>query len=303
MRGSQRTDSCDRQGPEAVDTAKTTADKIPRERQLARQTPHQIVVRSGRWPMARAGRPGERAHPRSPERTLRMARALSPAGLAGPQRAASPPDTPARRATTGRRTTCIRNPPDRDPPCQAHTSPRAQTIRPATELGRVRMSASSWRRCCGKRRRPARASSRGHPNASHVARNGFWTVRCGLGMRAKSVDEPGPPCCCFGMTEHDCRACGACCTSPFEDDESWATVDDDEVSRLPPRFRLQVIDSHLKTRRKRSGHVACSALAGTVGVKVRCQAYASRPRVCEAFKPGSSVCVEARHRAGVQLAR
>ena len=43
----------------------------------------------------------------------------------------------------------------------------------------------------------------------------------------------------------------------------------------------------------------CVALTGKVGCNVGCSIYNHRPAACRAFVPGSQLCLEARHAAGI----
>jgi uncharacterized protein len=96
----------------------------------------------------------------------------------------------------------------------------------------------------------------------------------------------------------DCQTCGACCCFDKED-ETFIPISADEQKKLPRRFQFRIIGRELQTMKKRSGHVACVALKGTVGEDVRCEMYNVRPSICEEFKVGSKACLKARQEAWV----
>ncbi|MGK3981239.1 YkgJ family cysteine cluster protein [Sorangium sp. So ce118] len=96
----------------------------------------------------------------------------------------------------------------------------------------------------------------------------------------------------------DCQRCGACC-GPTEDYPTYVDLFAGDVGRLPPRYRLHVIGSSLATKETSSGTV-CVALRGSVGKRVSCAIYESRPTLCRRFERGSKACREAREYAGLQ---
>lgn len=118
------------------------------------------------------------------------------------------------------------------------------------------------------------------------------------------------------VTTSNCQACGLCCVSPYDNQDSFADVTVEDCERLgvkwvkrnvvfPPLFD-QLAFGHtpaIKTRwlRQRSGPLkgesalACVALRGILLKKVRCSVYEQRPTCCrEAIKPGTSVCLDLR---------
>jgi Fe-S-cluster containining protein len=103
--------------------------------------------------------------------------------------------------------------------------------------------------------------------------------------------------------EFDCRSCGACCCASTFEYESHAPVNEDDVSRLTPKQRLEIVDGHIRTKcsRKNNGLYICVFLRGLVGHQVRCVIYKKRPRECVLFEPGSLGCVETRRQHYVQL--
>jgi len=57
----------------------------------------------------------------------------------------------------------------------------------------------------------------------------------------------------------------------------------------------------IATRRTASGE-RCTFLRGTIGRKVSCEIYRTRPEVCRAFEPGDEDCLEARKLMGIEVA-
>ncbi len=105
----------------------------------------------------------------------------------------------------------------------------------------------------------------------------------------------------------DCRACGACCASPFDDDlEPFVAVTPADAARLGAARALVVADPRaasglgLATVRPGSGACArCAALEGEPGGRVRCAVYDARPEACRAVEPGGAYCLESRARRGL----
>lgn len=112
----------------------------------------------------------------------------------------------------------------------------------------------------------------------------------------------------MSMSNLDCRACGACCISPYSD-PTYVSVTADDLARMPDRWRLRVLGSatedaggELVTRvsiprrgpLKDAEVCACVALRGSPGKQVSCWIYEARPEVCREFKPGSVACHAAR---------
>ena len=89
----------------------------------------------------------------------------------------------------------------------------------------------------------------------------------------------------------DCQKCGACCASRWLVDVEWQ---DDEV----PLHMIKDDRLFGTVMRERKGQ--CIALKGKIGCSVKCSIYTKRPRVCQAFLPGSHDCLLARRLAGVQ---
>ncbi len=104
-------------------------------------------------------------------------------------------------------------------------------------------------------------------------------------------------------TDYDCRACGACCLSPFAEQADYARLTPAEREHFV-RVGLPVVDraddSCLGTKpHGTDGTLACVAFTGTVGGSCGCTVYEDRPRVCRTFEAGGLQCRIARHDAGL----
>jgi Fe-S-cluster containining protein len=97
---------------------------------------------------------------------------------------------------------------------------------------------------------------------------------------------------------YDCQACGACCGPKFPRSHYVAILDGD-ADRLPEDFRREHLTFEerglpvIATKDTDDGSV-CVALQGTVGKKVSCSIYKTRPQVCRDFAAGSEMCKAAR---------
>lgn len=105
-------------------------------------------------------------------------------------------------------------------------------------------------------------------------------------------------------TEFDCCSCGACCGAPHDQD-TYVDLLPEDVLRLSARYRRENVAgrpnwSALRTKNNHNGTV-CVALRGTVGRRVSCGIYETRPRACRDFRPGSQQCREARAELGIEL--
>ena len=114
----------------------------------------------------------------------------------------------------------------------------------------------------------------------------------------------------------DCRKCGACCVSQYDQDV-FCDVDEKDIARLSPRL----VRKHVKTssmfdvfvsgdsdaafratwREQRAGALkgcrlcACVFLRGSVLHRTSCRIYDKRPDICrKAFKPGDRACLDTR---------
>lgn len=100
----------------------------------------------------------------------------------------------------------------------------------------------------------------------------------------------------------ECRSCGACCL-PSWSDPAYVSLTESDIKRLPPRYHLHISRggelatkvSEAKAGPHKGAEVcSCVALRGSVGHRVSCAIYESRPELCRSFKPGSLACRDAR---------
>lgn len=110
-------------------------------------------------------------------------------------------------------------------------------------------------------------------------------------------------------TNYDCTTCGACCygrrdyVQVFPHDaarlgpEKTAQYVDESADEIPasvgrasePRRFMKMVDGH------------CCALRTEVPGRFTCAIYEDRPVLCRALEPGSSSCLEARARRGLDV--
>jgi len=121
------------------------------------------------------------------------------------------------------------------------------------------------------------------------------------------------------MSKPDCQTCGLCCESPYESQEAFADVTQEDCERLGAKWvkRNVVIPSAfdqlalghtaaIKTKwlkqrsgpRKGESALVCTALRGSLLKKVWCAVYEQRPAACrEAIEPGNELCLNLRQEA------
>ena len=98
----------------------------------------------------------------------------------------------------------------------------------------------------------------------------------------------------------DCLTCGACCQSLFcvgvrpsdkvDAGLYWDITSEGENEEL-------VVDRYLR----RDGEtLACAALSGTIGERVACTIYETRPKMCHHFDAGSDRCHAIRRAYGIE---
>ena len=103
----------------------------------------------------------------------------------------------------------------------------------------------------------------------------------------------------------DCTRCGACCTNPDENRaegySAYVDVTDREAlwrhQKLVQRYVTRDADG--KAHLKLDAGQRCSALAGKLGKRVRCEIYALRPAPCRRVEAGSDDCHKARRERGI----
>jgi uncharacterized protein len=91
-----------------------------------------------------------------------------------------------------------------------------------------------------------------------------------------------------------CRSCGACCS--FSPHWPMFTTDSDADIAAISRAYVNAENTGMHCNGNR-----CSALAGKVGATTTCLAYAVRPDVCRACKPGDPECNQARQSFGLAI--
>ena len=106
---------------------------------------------------------------------------------------------------------------------------------------------------------------------------------------------------------YDCRTCGACCCNTDEN-RAERFVDYVEVTprsalaRHPALLRTLTVlngegERHMKLHRAQQ---RCAALAGRLGLRVRCTIYPLRPAACRQVQPGSRECRRDRRERGIE---
>jgi len=98
----------------------------------------------------------------------------------------------------------------------------------------------------------------------------------------------------------DCLTCGACCqsllcvgvrpTDNVDRDRYWEITVDTEQGEV-------VVDRYLK---RNGDTLACAALEGTIGKRVGCTIYETRPVMCHHFDAGSDRCHAIRRAFGIE---
>lgn len=111
------------------------------------------------------------------------------------------------------------------------------------------------------------------------------------------------------MSDDHCTRCGACCAAfrvDFHRAELEGGGDCLAGSRgVPAGLALPLTASLMRMRGTDAAPPRCVALAGEIGVAVRCTIYADRPSPCRDFAPyaalgiGEDACDRARARHGL----
>jgi Fe-S-cluster containining protein len=106
--------------------------------------------------------------------------------------------------------------------------------------------------------------------------------------------------------DYDCQQCGACCANPESIPAagyvSLTPVESKQMRRLGLTVVQAAGTSYLGTRyRVDAPYPVCVALRGQVNGPCRCAVYEVRPRNCREFTVGSSLCQDAREKAGLPL--
>lgn len=104
--------------------------------------------------------------------------------------------------------------------------------------------------------------------------------------------------------ELDCTRCGACCFNPPENvQEGYVEYIEvgpgDALSARPALLRRHTVEKDGRLHMRLLADQRCSALAGSLGGRVRCTIYHVRPSPCRRVQAGSELC--ARYRRGLGL--
>ena len=125
---------------------------------------------------------------------------------------------------------------------------------------------------------------------------GPW--RCQLssddGEPGRAITDSAPACALY-RADLDCQRCGACCRHAY---------DLVEVARREPvtvrHPQLVEQKGKLLQLRRNPELKRCAALAGPPEGPYSCTIYSDRPNTCREFTAGTSVCVTARRRVGLE---
>jgi Fe-S-cluster containining protein len=102
----------------------------------------------------------------------------------------------------------------------------------------------------------------------------------------------------------DCTRCGACCFNPPENvqegySEYIELAPGDALWRRPELLRRHTVEKDGRVHMRLLADQRCSALAGSLGGRVRCTIYHARPSPCRRVAAGSELC--SRYRRGLGL--
>lgn len=102
----------------------------------------------------------------------------------------------------------------------------------------------------------------------------------------------------------DCTRCGACCFNPPENVQEGYTeyvelAPGDAIWRRPELLRRHTLEKDGRVHMRLLSDQRCSALAGSLGGRVRCTIYHARPSPCRRVQAGSELCL--RYRRGLGL--
>ena len=106
------------------------------------------------------------------------------------------------------------------------------------------------------------------------------------------------------MSDPACLSCGACCAA-FRVDFHCSDLASADAPGVPVELTVPLTATLVRMRGTDEAPPRCVALAGEVGVAVRCTIYASRPGPCREFAPlagigiGDEACARARRRFGL----
>ena len=106
------------------------------------------------------------------------------------------------------------------------------------------------------------------------------------------------------QADDHCTRCGACCAA-FRVDFHHSECEPAMAGGVPDGLALPLTTTLMRMRGTDASPPRCAALAGEIGVAVRCTIYSSRPSPCRDFAPyaalgmGEDACDRARVRHGL----
>ncbi len=103
---------------------------------------------------------------------------------------------------------------------------------------------------------------------------------------------------------YDCERCGACCINPPENvregfDAYVEIGARDAIRQRPERLRRYARETGGKLHMRILTDGRCIALSGSVGERVQCRIYFSRPSPCRRVQAGSELCQRYRREQGL----
>lgn len=106
------------------------------------------------------------------------------------------------------------------------------------------------------------------------------------------------------MSDLACLSCGACCAA-FRVDFHCSDLAQGNSVGVPPEMTVALTAKLVRMRGTDAAPPRCVALAGEIGLAVRCTIYERRPGPCRDFAPyaplgiGDDACDRARRRHGL----
>lgn len=102
----------------------------------------------------------------------------------------------------------------------------------------------------------------------------------------------------------DCTRCGACCFNPPENVREGYTEyievrASDALGQRLDLLRRHTVERDGRLHMRLLADQRCSALAGSLGGRVRCTIYHVRPSPCRRVQAGSELCLRYRHGLGL----
>jgi Fe-S-cluster containining protein len=105
----------------------------------------------------------------------------------------------------------------------------------------------------------------------------------------------------------DCTRCGACCFNPPENVHEGYTkyvelAPGDVLWKRPELLRRHTVEEEGRVHLRLLADQRCSALAGSLGRRVRCTIYHVRPSPCRRVQAGAELCTKYRRGLGLEQA-